>query len=46
MVDMQKDFCAGGALEVPDGNAVIEPINRLARELEFVVATGDEPPFR
>jgi nicotinamidase/pyrazinamidase len=44
MVDMQKDFCAGGALEVPDGNAVIEPINRLARELEFVVATRDWHP--
>ena len=44
MVDMQNDFCAGGALEVPDGNAVIEPINRLARELEFVVATRDWHP--
>ena len=44
MVDMQKDFCAGGALEVPDGDAVIEPINRLARELEFVVATRDWHP--
>jgi nicotinamidase/pyrazinamidase len=44
IVDMQNDFCAGGALEVPDGNAVIEPINRLARELEFVVATRDWHP--
>jgi nicotinamidase/pyrazinamidase len=44
MVDMQNDFCAGGALEVPDGNAVIEPINRLAHDLEFVVGTRDWHP--
>jgi nicotinamidase/pyrazinamidase len=44
MVDVQNDFCAGGALEVRDGNAVIEPINRLAHELEFVVATRDWHP--
>lgn len=44
MVDMQYDFCAGGALEVRDGNVVIEPINRLAHELEFVVATRDWHP--
>ncbi len=44
MVDVQNDFCAGGALEVPDGNAVIEPINRMARESHFVVATRDWHP--
>ena len=38
VVDVQNDFCAGGALAVPDGDAVIEPINRLAREARFVVA--------
>jgi nicotinamidase/pyrazinamidase len=44
VVDVQKDFCAGGALAVPDGDAVVEPINRLAREARFVVATRDWHP--
>jgi nicotinamidase/pyrazinamidase len=44
VVDVQNDFCAGGALAVPDGEAVIEPINRLAREARFVVATRDWHP--
>ena len=44
VVDMQNDFCSGGALEVPDGDAVIEPINRLAGEADFVVATRDWHP--
>ncbi len=44
IVDAQNDFCAGGALEVPDGDAVIEPLNRLAREADFVVATRDWHP--
>ena len=30
IVDVQKDFCAGGALEVPSGDRVVEPLNRLA----------------
>jgi nicotinamidase/pyrazinamidase len=44
IVDCQNDFCPGGALAVPDGDAVIEPINRLAREAPFVVATRDWHP--
>lgn len=44
IVDMQNDFCAGGALEVPDGNAVIEPINELAASVPYVVATRDWHP--
>ena len=44
VVDMQNDFCSGGALEVPDGDAVIEPINRLAEQADFVVATRDWHP--
>ncbi len=30
IVDLQNDFCAGGALAVPDGDAVVDPVNRLA----------------
>jgi nicotinamidase/pyrazinamidase len=44
IVDLQNDFCEGGALAVPDGDAVVEPINRLAREARFVVATRDWHP--
>lgn len=44
VVDVQKDFCAGGALAVPDGDAVVEPINRLELEARFVVATRDWHP--
>lgn len=29
VVDVQNDFCAGGALAVPQGDRVIDPINRL-----------------
>src|SRR5437764_550290 len=44
VVDVQNDFCPGGALGVPDGDAVLEPVNRLAREAPFVVATRDWHP--
>ena len=44
VVDVQNDFCAGGALPVPDGDAVVGPINRLASEYPFVVATRDWHP--
>lgn len=44
MVDVQNDFCSGGALAVPDGDAVVEPINRLMDEVGFVVATRDWHP--
>lgn len=45
IVDVQNDFLPGGALEVPDGDAVIPPLNRLAA-LPFgcVVATQDWHP--
>jgi nicotinamidase/pyrazinamidase len=44
IVDCQNDFCRGGALPVPDGDAVVEPINQLAREASYVVATRDWHP--
>lgn len=31
IVDVQNDFCPGGALQIIDGDRVIEPINRAAR---------------
>jgi nicotinamidase/pyrazinamidase len=44
VVDVQNDFCPGGALGVPDGDAVIAPINRLARKFSHVVLTQDWHP--
>jgi nicotinamidase/pyrazinamidase len=37
IVDLQNDFCPGGALQVPAGDRVIAPINRA---LERFVAAG------
>ncbi len=44
MVDVQNDFCRGGALAVPDGDDVVEPINRLIDQLPVVMATRDWHP--
>ncbi|MBI4160467.1 MAG: nicotinamidase, partial [Candidatus Yanofskybacteria bacterium] len=29
MVNIQRDFCPGGTLAVPNGDKVIEPLNRM-----------------
>lgn len=44
LVDLQNDFCALGALEVPDGNAVIPIANRLMDSFDLVIATQDWHP--
>lgn len=44
VVDVQNDFLPGGALAVPDGDAVIAPVNALAADADFVVATRDWHP--
>ncbi|MCS6860993.1 MAG: bifunctional nicotinamidase/pyrazinamidase [Abditibacteriales bacterium] len=44
IVDVQNDFCPGGALAVPDGDAVVEPINRVAPLFSHVVTTQDWHP--
>ncbi len=44
VVDVQNDFCPGGALGVPDGDAVVGPINRLSRHFRHVVLTQDWHP--
>ena len=41
VVDVQNDFCPGGALAVPDGDAVIPIIHRVAPKFEHVVLTQD-----
>jgi nicotinamidase/pyrazinamidase len=44
VIDVQYDFCPGGALAVEDGDAVIEPINDLLREFHVIVLTQDWHP--
>jgi nicotinamidase/pyrazinamidase len=41
VIDVQNDFCPGGALAVADGDAVIEPIVRVATHFEHIVLTQD-----
>ena len=44
VVDMQNDFCEGGALAVPGGNAIVPRVNRLIAEHDHVVLTQDWHP--
>ena len=44
IVDVQNDFCPGGALPVPEGDQVIPVVNRLASHFDLVVATQDWHP--
>jgi nicotinamidase/pyrazinamidase len=44
VVDVQHDFLPGGALAVPEGDAVIAPINALARRFPHVILTQDWHP--
>jgi nicotinamidase/pyrazinamidase len=44
VIDVQNDFCPGGALAVADGDAVIAPILRVAPRFEHIVLTQDWHP--
>lgn len=44
VVDVQNDFCPGGALAVPGGNAIVPAVNRLAARFAHVVLTQDWHP--
>jgi nicotinamidase/pyrazinamidase len=48
IVDVQRDFCAGGALAVPDGDAVVQPLNSYIEVFKSanlpIVATRDWHP--
>jgi nicotinamidase/pyrazinamidase len=44
IIDVQNDFCPGGALAVPDGDAVIPAINNLQPGYDLVVASQDWHP--
>jgi len=44
IIDVQNDFCEGGALAVADGGAVVPVINRMQADFPLVVATQDWHP--
>lgn len=44
IVDVQNDFCPGGALAVTDGDLVVPIINRVQSHFDLVVATQDWHP--
>ncbi len=44
VIDVQYDFCPGGALAVPDGDAVLPIVNRLTQRLPHMVVTQDWHP--
>src|SRR3989440_4883223 len=44
IVDVQNDFCPGGALAVANGDAVVPIINRLVERFDHVALTQDWHP--
>ena len=44
VIDLQNDFCPGGALAVGDGDAIIPTINALASRFDHVLLTQDWHP--
>lgn len=44
VIDVQNDFCPGGALAVPGGDEIVPVINRLTAAFEHVILTQDWHP--
>ena len=44
VIDVQNDFCPGGALAVPDGDAVVPVINRIAPRFSACIVAQDWHP--
>lgn len=44
IVDVQNDFCPGGALAAPNGNEVVPVINKIMSKFPIVVASKDWHP--
>lgn len=44
VIDVQKDFCPGGALAVPGGDEIVTPVNLLMGEFDAVILTQDWHP--
>ena len=44
LVDVQNDFCPGGALAVEEGDQIVEVVNRLIPHFPLVISTQDWHP--
>ena len=44
IIDVQNDFCTGGALAVKDGEKIIESINTVQEEFDTIILTQDWHP--
>ncbi len=44
VIDVQNDFCPGGALPVPGGDEIVSTINQLADRFQHVILTQDWHP--
>lgn len=44
IVDLQNDFCPGGALAAPKGDQIVPIINKLIGKFDFVLASKDWHP--
>ena len=44
LVDIQNDFCPGGALAVTEGDQIVPVVNRLIPEFPLVISTMDWHP--
>ena len=44
VIDLQNDFCPGGALPVADGDAIVPLVNRLLERANVRVLTADWHP--
>ena len=44
VIDVQNDFCPGGALAVPEGDRIIPGVNALMAEADAVILTQDWHP--
>ena len=44
VIDVQNDFCTGGALAVNDGETIIESINTVQEEFDNIILTQDWHP--
>lgn len=44
VIDVQNDFCPGGALAVAGGDEIVQGINGLMREFDTIVLTQDWHP--
>ena len=45
IIDLQNDFCPGGALAVAEGSRIVPIVNDIADRHDFVVATRDWHPL-